>query len=219
MPPYPVDLAGENIQLLPQRALYWPRRQTLVFADPHFGKAASFRAAAVPVPVGTTAEALARLDSALAQTGARRLICLGDLLHARSGRASQTLATVTTWRSHRPDLEITLVRGNHDRQAGDPPAEWCITCLDEPVMDPPFIWRHQPADELDGYAVAGHLHPAARLAGPGGQRQTLPCFYFGPRCGILPAFGDFTGTALVGPKRGDRLYVLAGDEIVAYSFG
>jgi metallophosphoesterase superfamily enzyme len=66
--------------------------------------------------------------------------------------------------------------------------------------------------------VAGHLHPGARLAGPGGQRETLPCFYFGHRYGILPAFGDFTGTALVRPKRGHRLYVLAGDEIIAPTF-
>ena len=45
-----VDLCGEAVRLLPERCLYWGRRRTLILADPHFGKADAFRAAAVPVP-------------------------------------------------------------------------------------------------------------------------------------------------------------------------
>ena len=45
----PVTLAGEAVVLLPQRAIAWPSAQTLIIADPHWGKAAAFRAHGLPV--------------------------------------------------------------------------------------------------------------------------------------------------------------------------
>ena len=86
-----VAIAGEHLHLLAERAVYWERTSTLLVADPHFGKAAAFRAGGVPVPRGTTTENLRRLDRAIARTNARRVIFLGDFLHAREGRAPETL--------------------------------------------------------------------------------------------------------------------------------
>ncbi len=39
-----VVLCDERVQLLADRALYWPRARTLFVADVHLGKAAAFRA-------------------------------------------------------------------------------------------------------------------------------------------------------------------------------
>ena len=210
-----VDLASEPAVLLPERAVFLERTGTLLVADVHLGKAAAFRAAAIPLPGGTTTEALARLSAALGRTGARRLLLLGDFFHAKSGRADRTLAAIADWRQRHPDLDVVLVRGNHDRGAGDPPAAWGFTCCDEPLVEPPFAFRHHPAEEPGSYVLAGHVHPAVALEGFGRQRERLPCFLFGERIGLLPAFGDFTGGAGVRPRRGDRVYVLAGDEVVS----
>ncbi|NUR18637.1 MAG: DEAD/DEAH box helicase, partial [Gemmatimonadaceae bacterium] len=57
-----ISVRGEELVLLPERAAYWPARTTLLVADAHFGKAATFRAAAIPVPAGTTDATLGRLD-------------------------------------------------------------------------------------------------------------------------------------------------------------
>lgn len=210
-----VEAEGEALVLLPERAFFWERTGTLIAADVHLGKAASFRAAAIPLPGGTTTGTLLRLSAALDRTGPRRLLLLGDFFHAKSGRASRTLATIADWRSRHPDLEIVLIRGNHDRGAGDPPAEWRFDCKDEPWIEPPFAFRHHPAEENGGYVFAGHIHPAISLLGPARQREKLPCFFFGGRLALLPSFGDFTGGASVRLRRGDRAYVVAGDEIVA----
>jgi len=51
--------------------------------------------------------------------------------------------------------------------------------------------------------------------GGNGRALTLPCFYFGRDYALLPAFGEFTGTAVVRPRAGERVFVLAGDEIIA----
>ncbi|HKI05400.1 MAG TPA: ligase-associated DNA damage response endonuclease PdeM [Thermoanaerobaculia bacterium] len=209
-----VDLQGESLVLLPERALLWERTGTLIVADAHLGKAAAFRAAAIPMPGGTTTEALSRLTAALGRTGARRLLLLGDFFHAKSGRAAPTLAAISSWRDRHADLEIVLVRGNHDLGAGDPPPEWRFDCCDEPCIEPPFAFRHHPAEEPGGYVLAGHIHPAVSLSGPGRQRERFPCFLFGEKVGLLPAFGGFTGGASVRPKRGDRVFVLAGEDVV-----
>jgi len=209
-----IDLQGEKVVLLPERALFWEREEALIVADVHLGKAAAFRAAALPLPGGTTTEALARLGAALERTGARRLLFLGDLLHARAGRAARTLAAVAAWRATHPDLDILLVRGNHDRGAGDPPEDWGIRCVDEPWREGPFAFRHHPTDDPEGYVLAGHIHPAVHLLGAGRQSETLPAFLFGKSCGLLPAFGGFTGGARVRPRRGDRVYVLAEGEVI-----
>jgi DNA ligase-associated metallophosphoesterase len=214
-----IDLQGESLVLLPERALLWERTGTLVVADAHLGKAASFRAAAIPMPGGTTTEALDRLTAALDRTGARRLLLLGDFFHARSGRAVRTLAAIAGWRERHGGLEIVLVRGNHDRGAGDPPGEWRFDCHDEPWIEPPFAFRHHPDREDSGYVLAGHIHPAVSLAGPARQREKLPCFLFGERVGLLPAFGGFTGGATVRPRREDRVYAVAGEEVVPIAAG
>jgi uncharacterized protein len=204
-----IDLAGEHLVLMPEAALYWPRAGALVIADSHFGKAAAFRARGVPVPEATTRDNLGRLDSALARAGAGRLIVLGDFLHSRQGRSPDLLGAIAGWRAAHSVLPILLVRGNHDDRAGDPPDDWGIECQEEPVAYPPFVWRHEPAASQDGYVLAGHVHPAVHLSGAGGLGATLPCFYFGSDYGLLPAFGDFTGTALVRPRAGDRVFVVA----------
>lgn len=209
-----VDLQGESLLLLPERALLWERTGTLIVADAHLGKAAAFRAGAIPLPGGTTSETLARLSAALGRTGARRLLLLGDFFHARAGRASRTLAAIAGWRERHADLEIVLVRGNHDRGAGDPPHEWGFACHDEPWIEPPFAFRHHPEEENSRYVLAGHIHPAVSLSGMGGQREKLPCFLFGERIGLLPAFGDFTGGATVRPRRGDRVYAVAEEAVI-----
>jgi uncharacterized protein len=213
-----LTIAGEQVYLLSERALFWPGASTLVVADLHWGKASTFRAVGIPIPVGTTSDDLARLDSALQRTQARRMVVLGDLFHAKAGRiASHTLAELRRWRSLAGNFEILLVRGNHDRHAGDPPTDLHINCVNAPAFVPPFVFRHEPVTSTDGYGLAGHLHPGLTLVGRGLQRETLPCFIVGKHAALLPAFGSFTGFSPVEPGPEDRAFVVAGDEVLPVS--
>lgn len=207
------EIAGERIVLLPERAAYWERANTLLVADPHFGKAAAFRAAGVPVPRGTTTGSLHRLDAALTRTAATRIVFLGDFLHAREGREAETTRVVGEWRSRNAAVDMLLVRGNHDKRAGDPGPEIDIACVDGPVVDAPFVFTHKPAVSENGFVVCGHLHPAARLTGTGRESVRLPCFWVRPRTMVLPAFGEFTGVADITAEPGDRVWVV-GDNVV-----
>lgn len=207
-------VAGERLVLLAERAAWWPSARTLFVADFHLGKAASFRRAGIPVPAGTTAENLERLESAMSGRAVERLVILGDFLHSAEGRAQGTLARFAAWRASRRSLAITLVRGNHDERSGDPPREWAVHCADPGARLGPFALVHEPKPVAGGYALAGHIHPAVRLSERGGQSVRLPCFWFGPCVGVLPSFGAFTGSAVVRPRQGDQVFVVADDEVL-----
>ena len=212
-----IEVAGEVLTLLADRAAYWERTGALLVADPHFGKAASFRAAGVFVPETTTDAALARLNALLKTTAARRIVFLGDFLHAREGRHPRTIEAINAWRQKYAAVAMTLVRGNHDAKAGDPPRELDIACVSAPLLEPPFAFIHYPKPVPGRYALAGHLHPGVALSGAGRQHLTLPCFWFGKDVGVLPAFGEFTGLAEANPGREDRIYAVAGEEVVQLS--
>ena len=169
------------------------------------------------VPEQTTDAALARLDRILQDTGARRIVFLGDFLHAREGRADETFRVLAEWRARHAGVAMRLVRGNHDRRAGDPPGDVGIECVDGPVLEAPFALAHHPTAVRDAYVVAGHVHPCAVLVGRGRQRERLPCFWEARHALVLPAFGDFTGCAEVTPEPGDELWVVAGEEVMGVS--
>ncbi len=207
-----IELAGERVLMLAQKALYWPREGMLVVADIHFGKAAAFRSLGVPVPGGTTRENLARLDALIARYGVRQLVFLGDFLHARAAHAQATQAALHEWRTRHAGLGLILVRGNHDRHAGDPGAALAITLVDEPFMLGPFACCHHPDLEAPGYVLAGHVHPVYVLA-TRFDALRLPCFLVGRRRMILPSFGAFTGGYVITPSPEERVFVSSGDTI------
>jgi len=209
-----VQVAGETLLLMPERVIAWPARRTLLVADAHFGKAASFRALGVSVPAGTTGENLAILDAATSRVVPDRIVFLGDFLHSRLGRAPDTLDALRDWRARHAGVRMVVVRGNHDRHAGDPPPELGIDVVDEPLRDPPFLLCHHPYARDGGYVLAGHLHPGIRLRGRGRDRLTLRCFHFAPSVGVLPAFGAFTGHALIEPAAQDRVFAITGAAVL-----
>ncbi len=192
---------------LSTKALFWPRLETVFVADIHLGKAA-----AIPVPHGTTAATLTRLDCLLNQTRAKHLVVLGDLWHDRLGRSTQLDSTLGDWTKTHDRVEFTLVKGNHDTKSGRtlPNTGFCevdelelgsITCL------------HHPTPREGRYVLCGHIHPGFHLS-RGRAGLTVPCFWFGQEVGVLPAFGEFTGLTCVERGPGDKMVLVAGEELV-----
>jgi DNA ligase-associated metallophosphoesterase len=209
-----VELAGERLWLLADKAVYWPARKMLVIADIHFGKAAAFRALGVPVPRGTTTQNLLALDALLASYACEEIMFLGDFLHARAAHAPATVAAMLAWRARHADVRLTVVRGNHDAHAGDPASTLGIGMVDEPHSVGALSFCHHPDTVAPGYVLAGHVHPVFHLrSARGGLR--LPCFLLGQQRTILPSFGAFTGGHAVLPAAGERVYVTADAAVFA----
>lgn len=206
-------LAGETVHLLAQQALWWPARETLFIADLHLGKAATFRARGIPVPAGTTQGNLARLSVLIDGLAARRLVVLGDFLHAAQARTPSVLAALAAWRERHHAVEMVLVRGNHDSHAGDPPPALGMLVVDEPWQLGPFAGCHHPQEAAPLHVLAGHVHPAVVLRGRGRDALRLPCFAVHPGYTLLPAFGLFTGMAGLAPGTGRALFAVGGGRV------
>lgn len=216
--PFEATLAGERVELHAERALYFPRGRTLYVADVHLGKAAAFRAGGIPLPRGVTEADLARLARLIAATQAEHLVVLGDFLHAAAGRTEALNLAFAAWRDNHRGLALTLVRGNHDARAGDPPPAWRVDVVAEPHAMPPFLLCHAPPGDADadlfGYALSGHVHPGVRVVA-GAEHERLPCFVLGRGRAILPAFGSFTGLAMNPWSPDERVIAIAGQRLFA----
>ena len=201
------------LTLLPDRALLMPEVGTLLVADVHLGKNASFRDRGIPVPDAVTEGDLKRLDQLIERTGARNLIVLGDLVHDRSSMQPRTLDRVRSWRRRHPTLRVQLIPGNHDRHAGD------LEGLDIQLLDPRH--RHGGVDlvhETDRRerrpTLGGHVHPCVRLSSRRGDRLRTPCFWFDDNVGLLPAFGGFTGGRTMPLHRSVRAWAAGREEVI-----
>ena len=83
----------------------------------------------------------------------------------------------------------------------------------------PFVLDHHPRRSDDGYVLSGHVHPGIRIYGAGRQVERLPCFHVGAAVTVLPAFGDFTGLAIVEPEEGDSVYAVAENAVIPIASG
>lgn len=191
--------AAAELRLLPERAAWWPHGRTLFVADVHLGKGAALRAAGLAVPAGSSQEDLQRLGALIERLRARRLVVLGDLLHARRGRTPALLRQLLDWRQRHAAVDMVLVRGNHDDRAGDPPPALGLEVVPAPWRLGPWTGHHappsagRPGSHGAAAVLCGHVHPVTVLRGAGGERLRLPCFVLRPGMLVLPAFGVFTG--------------------------
>jgi DNA ligase-associated metallophosphoesterase len=202
-----IQVAGTQLWLLADKAAYWPAGKTLLIADAHFGKAAAYRALGQPVPHGTTASNVRRIERLLGQHEVEHLIFLGDFFHAPQSLAPATVATLAEWRLRHPALNCVLIRGNHDLRAGDPPPQLGIEVVSEPYLLGQLALCHIPRLEPGFHVLAGHVHPVFRLQGKGRQSLRLSCFVCAPNLTLLPAFGDFTGGMDVVISPDTRIYL------------
>ncbi len=211
-----ITLCKEKIFLLPQKAMYWPKYSVLFLADAHFGKAGTFRSQQIAIPSGITETDLSKIDFLVEQLALKKLIFLGDFIHAQSGMTKRITDQLLQWRQNHPNLSISLIKGNHDRSIRSIAQKLEIELLDEPYLMAPFVLCHHPFTEQSdlGFVLCGHLHPAVKLFGNARQKVRLPCFYFQKEQLVLPAFGSFTGSMEIYPAGDEVIFVIAENEVI-----
>ncbi|MGI8602855.1 MAG: ligase-associated DNA damage response endonuclease PdeM [Verrucomicrobiales bacterium] len=205
-----LQICGQTLDLHPSHCAFWLERRTLIVADLHLGKAAAFRQNGLAVPEGGTEDDLARLEKVLGDTAAERLIIVGDLFHSPSGYQREVFEAIGAWRRKHPDLRLTLVPGNHDRQLERVPREWDVDIRAARLADSPFTFAHDPSSVDPGsFFICGHLHPAIRLGHSRQSSLCAACFWLRRNLLVLPGFGSFTGRAVIRPETGDRVFSIA----------
>ena len=206
-----ISIRGEELLLLPQRALFWKRRNALLIADVHLGKSGHFRKHGIALPSAVHHDDLHRLSQLIETSGAERIFLLGDLFHSQHNLEWNHFIS---WRNSFPSEEIHLIKGNHDILDEQLIHEAGLILHHRQLTEAPFTLVHMKSEEnYSGFELCGHIHPAIRLSGKGRQSVSLPCFWFGKNFGVLPAFGGFTGNAGISPMRDDRVFFIVGDSV------
>jgi len=212
-----LTVRGEELLLHPQRAVLWPRRKTVIVADTHFGKSSFFSRHGIAVPAGTDEADRNRLTRLARETGAERLIVLGDFLHAPIDADSQDALDLAAWANALAPTRIEVVAGNHDRGA---PEHWssCISWRGGLRPEPPFLFVHDATDVdepgLDLFSLSGHIHPVLRLPGARNGRMRVPAFWQRATGLVLPSFGQFTGGFAVRLATADQVFACGPSAVV-----
>ncbi len=179
---------GTQVVLKTSGALHVPAEDALLVADLHFEKGSAYAVRGQLLPPYDTRETLARLERAVAACAPRLLVFLGDSFHdgaAEARLAPDDAARLAALASGRT---LVWVVGNHD---ADGPLALPGDVIDEMALQS-LVLRHEPQPGIQPGEVAGHLHPAARIAGRGG-RVRRRCFVTDGSRIVVPAFGAYAG--------------------------
>ena len=187
-----VEVAGARCGLTCAGALWLPGARALVAGDLHLEKGSAYAARGVLLPPFDTRATLDRLEAEVARTQPRTLVLLGDSFHDPRAPARLDADDRARLQALASGRTLVWVEGNHDRKG----AETALGLLPGEVAPElelaGLILRHEPRPGAQPGEVAGHLHPAARVAAAGRAVRRRAFLFDGERL-ILPAFGAYAG--------------------------
>jgi DNA ligase-associated metallophosphoesterase len=217
-------IRNQQFWLTTDRTMFWEEEKSLIVSDLHFGKTGHFRKSGIGVPAIVYQEDLQRLVAQIQYFQPRELIIVGDMFHSHANRE---LELFLKWRSDLSGISINLIMGNHDileenwyRKAG-------IGLSPLTLSRQHFHFVHDIGDQMkkkvsiplgkngdESYFFTGHIHPGIRIQGAGKQSLCFPCFYFGKKYAVLPAFSRFTGTAIIYPDAEEHVFAIVNQELI-----
>ncbi len=215
-------ILGSQFWLTTDRTMYWEEEKALIVSDLHFGKTGHFRKSGIAIPPSVYKEDLQRLVAQIQFFQPRELIIVGDMFHST---ANKELELFLKWRSDLSDLNIRLVRGNHDILQADWYENAGIHLSLQSLSRNHFHFIHDIGDQTEffkntktskSYFFSGHIHPGIRIQGAGKQSLCFPCFYFGKNYAVLPAFSRFTGVAMIYPESGEQVFAIVNQELIRF---
>jgi len=205
------QILSNEIELLAEKALKLTAINTIIIADLHLGKIEHFRLSGINLPAAAASHTEERLSTLIQKHQPSRVVFLGDLFHSLKNKSYESFQTlIKTF----DNITFDLVIGNHDIMTTENYSDLGLNVTEEVNIN--GLWlTHEPQDEIkEGYYnIAGHIHPGIKLKGKGRQKLTLPCFYFGAHSGLLPAFGYFTGKAIIKIEKKSDIFAIAEDKI------
>lgn len=209
---YPFIFKEEELVLLASKAIWFPKHSALLVSDTHLGKGGHFRKAGIPIPQALAQEDLACLSDLIDQFKPQQLVFLGDLFHSDM---NNDWTWFSLWRQMHHQIDMILVKGNHDILPLRFYDTLKISVVNEMTLGAFKLMHDLPKKDEEAYVISGHIHPGVRLQGKAHQQITVPCFCFGAKNCIIPAFGKFTGKAILKIKSDDKVFAVAGKKILA----
>ncbi|WMJ72613.1 ligase-associated DNA damage response endonuclease PdeM [Cytophagaceae bacterium ABcell3] len=211
-----LNIEGQTLRLLPQKAMLWEETNTLILADLHLGKASHFRREGINISPGCGEKDLQVLKALLESHKPTEVLFLGDLFHSSLNKEWDIFCE---YLHDFPEIKFRLLKGNHDILPTCSYIDAGLEVIQGLLTKGPFLFSHQPEKGATGSVnICGHIHPGVNLQGLAHQSLQLPCFYFENRTLFLPAFGNLTGLYIMKPTKKTQVYVVTGEKIISVEF-
>jgi DNA ligase-associated metallophosphoesterase len=205
-----IVISGNHFLLLPQKAIFWKEQGILILSDLHLGKVMHFRKAGIALPHGVLNDELECLSMLIDKYQPSQLVIVGDMFHSAH---NAEVSIFDIWRAQFTKPDILLVKGNHDIMPQRFYLDMNIAVTETLVVDG-FAFSHECRDDIGNFCFSGHIHPGVRIDGAGRQSIKLPCYHFTTTGCTLPAFGKFTGLAMIKPRRQDKIFAILENEVI-----
>ena len=210
-------LHNQNLWLLPQRCIFWEEEKAIIVSDLHFGKTGHFRKNGIAVPQNIFKEDIQCLIDCISFFKAEQVIAVGDLFHSH---ANKELDLFLKWRNDFTGLHIHLIKGNHDILEEEWYEKASIQVSSNQLQVGSFCFVHDITTlnnqlPITDYFFSGHIHPGIAIKGKSKQNLQFPCFYFGEKHAVLPAFSRFTGHVAMKPKKHDNFFAIVNGAVMA----
>ena len=193
----PLSFGTAELLLRSDGAVYWPREATLFVADLHLEKASFFASHGQPLPPYDSRATLERVAQAVDETGAQRVVTLGDNFHDSAGSTRLEEHAAGMLHALTRAVDWVWITGNHDGPSdADEAANRCGGTLHAELEIGGIVCRHEAMPGESRPELSGHWHPKLDVT-VRGRRVRRPCAVMaqsdaGPRM-VLPAFGTLTG--------------------------
>ena len=208
-----INFHETELHLLKEKAVWAPAHKAIFIADLHFGKAAHFRKSGIPIPEPIHNQDLINLEFLINQYHPQTVYFLGDLFHSDWNGQWEVL---NVFLGQFEQVNFHLVLGNHDILPTMIYDHSTFEIHDKPLEFGNLILSHEPLEEIsiNRLNLCGHIHPGIRLVGKARQSIRLSCFFYSPNQLILPAFGAFTGLAMMKPKADDQIFGITKEKVI-----
>lgn len=206
-----INCKNEILELTNQRVIFWESQNSLILSDLHIGKSAHFQKSGIPIPSNILTTDLNRLAKLIHHFKANQLIIVGDLFHAEYNK---DLDEFKSWLTQFNNLNIKLIKGNHDRLSDKVYQQFNIEVFNKNYKENILQFVHDfNKIEEECFVISGHTHPGVFIKGKGKQRIKLPCYQVTKQQLILPAFSLFTGLNTKNAPENCKNYCFTNDGI------
>lgn len=208
-----IEIEGEELQLLPEKAVLWQTESLLALSDVHLGKAESMQFHGVPAPSGSHFEDLDKLSDLVDRHQVKKVFILGDWIHQRNSWTPALVRDLQDFFAVHSKIHWTLLLGNHERGSLSFLEQFPMELVHEEKQVGPFLMTHghHPPQE-NVFQIQGHIHPIVNLR-QGPLRMRLPCFVLQPKNLVLPSFGTLTGGHAMSLSEKDRAFAVGPKDV------
>jgi DNA ligase-associated metallophosphoesterase len=212
-----VSLVHRDIELVltSLKAIWYESEKMLIISDLHAGKTQHFRKNGIPIPMGSLQTDLQQIEQLINYYKPGTLCITGDFFHSDFNKE---FYEIVEWRKKQVNLEIVIIKGNHDILDDRKYENIDIQVVKKSLKINELVLTHIYQEEdykEDVLVISGHIHPRITLRTSSRQYIKMQCYLLRNNHLLMPAFGSFTGGYNMDIMKGDRVFAIGGDKIIA----